>query len=87
MKITIDVDVTPQELRDFLGLPNVEKIQAQLVQNAEKYLKESGAGQYGDLISSAMQPMLAYQQWLQRMMTGTDTKGESKSRGKSAKDE
>ena len=84
MKITVDVDVTPQELRDFLGLPNVEKIQAQLVQNAEKYLKESGAGQYGDLISSAMQPMLAYQQWLQRMMTGGDNR-ENKRDGKSTK--
>ena len=77
MKISIDVDLTPQELRDFLGLPNVEKIQNQLIQNAEKYLKEAGSSQYGDLITTAMQPMLAYQQWLQRMMTGDGSKREN----------
>ena len=71
MKITIEVDMTPQEARDFLGLPNVERIQEQLVTNAEKYLSAGGEGQYEEMISSAMQPMLAYHQWLQRLMTDT----------------
>ena len=75
MKITIDVELTPEELRQFLGLPNVEKLQEQLVKNAEKYLKEAGNGQYGDLIATAMQPMLAYQQWLQRIMNVNPKKG------------
>lgn len=70
MKITVDVDITPEELRRFLGLPNVEKIQQEMVKNAQKYLQESGQAQYKDLVSSAMQPMMAYQSWLQRMMTG-----------------
>lgn len=73
MKISVDVDITPEELRRFLGLPNVEKIQQEMVKNAQKYLKESGQSQYKDIVSSAMQPMMAYQNWLQRMMTGEAT--------------
>ncbi len=77
MKITVDVDITPEELRRFLGLPNVEKIQTELVKNAQKYIKETSQSQYQDLVSSAMQPMMAYQTWLQKMMTG-DTSSRSK---------
>jgi len=69
MKITVDVDITPEELRKFLGLPNVEKIQTELVKNAQKYLKETSQSQYQELVSSAIQPMMAYQSWLQKMMT------------------
>ncbi len=68
MKITVDIDITPEELRQFIGLPNVEKLQEQILQNAQTYLKESGSGQYGELIATAMQPMMAYQQWIQKMM-------------------
>ncbi len=74
MKISVDVDITPEELRRFLGLPNVEKIQTELVKNAQKYLKETGQSQYQELITTAMQPMMAYQTWLQRMMSGDTTK-------------
>lgn len=70
MKINVEVEMTPEEARQFLGLPNVERIQEQLIKNAEQYLNESGANQYSELISTAMQPMLAYQQWLTRMMSG-----------------
>jgi len=71
MKITVDIDITPEELRQFIGLPNVEKLQEQILQNAQTYLKESGSGQYGELIATAMQPMMAYQQWIQKMMGKT----------------
>ena len=73
MKITIDVDLTPEELRSFLGLPNVEKLQQEMVKNAQKYLKDAGASQYSELISGAIQPMMAYQSWVQKMMTGSST--------------
>jgi hypothetical protein len=71
MKITVDIDITPEELRQFIGLPNVEKLQEQILQKAQTYLKESGGGQYGELIATAMQPMMAYQQWIQKMMGKT----------------
>ena len=42
MKITVDIDCTPQEARAFLGLPNIEPMQdellAQLREQLSKYL-------------------------------------------------
>ena len=42
MKITIDIDCTPQELRAFLGLPHIEPMQdaliAQMQERLSKYL-------------------------------------------------
>lgn len=70
MKITVDVDITPEELRSFLGLPNVEKLQEQMLSKAQDYLKDAGQSQYADLVSGAMQPLFAYQNWVQKMMTG-----------------
>jgi hypothetical protein len=80
MKISVDVDITPEELRRFIGLPNVEKIQNEMIKNAQKYLQESGQSQYKELVSSAMQPMMAYQGWLQRMMTGDSASSDKKSK-------
>jgi hypothetical protein len=45
MKITIDIDCTPQEARTFLGLPNVEPMQdalvAQMQERLARYLDAS----------------------------------------------
>jgi hypothetical protein len=42
MKITIDIDCTPQEVRAFLGLPHIEPMQdaliAQMQERLAKYL-------------------------------------------------
>ena len=85
MKITIDVDITPNELRSFLGLPNVEKLQEQMLSNAQKYLKEAGQSQYADMVSGAMQPLFAYQNWVQKMLTGDGTQSKKQSKDKSEK--
>lgn len=77
MKITIDVDITPGELRRFLGLPNVEGLQEEMLKMAQQQLSESGQKALNDMISGAVQPMLAYQQWLQRIMLGQGTDGSS----------
>ena len=84
MKITVDFDVTPEELRQFIGLPNVEKLQAEMLKRAQEYLKDSTQTQYKDLVGSAMQPMMAYQSWLQKMMTGSS---DSTKRKKDKEDE
>ncbi len=77
MKITVDVDITPEELRRFLGLPNVEGLQEEMLKMAQQQLSESGQTILNDMVTGAIQPMLAYQQWLQRMMTGnTSTENE-----------
>jgi hypothetical protein len=38
MKITIDVDCTPEEARRFLGLPDVAPVQAALMQGLQERL-------------------------------------------------
>ena len=36
MKITIDIDCTPQEARSFLGLPDVEPMQQALMKMVQE---------------------------------------------------
>lgn len=40
MKITVDVDCTPQEARAFLGLPNIEPMQEKLVAELQEQLSK-----------------------------------------------
>lgn len=40
MKVTVDIDCTPQEARAFLGLPNVEPMQDQLIQQLQDQLSK-----------------------------------------------
>jgi hypothetical protein len=55
MKITFDIDATPQELRTFFGLPDVETIQKEMMdQIREKMLN----GAEGFDILSLMKPVL-----------------------------
>ena len=49
MKLTIDIDCTPQEARAFLGLPDVQKLQekwlaeieSKILEEAEKFQPEN----------------------------------------------
>ena len=36
MKITVDIDCTPEEARAFLGLPDVRPVQEQLMQDVQE---------------------------------------------------
>jgi len=38
MKVTIDVDITPEGLIRFIGLPDVENLQKGMLNQAHKYL-------------------------------------------------
>lgn len=40
MKLTIDIDCTPQEARSFLGLPDVEALNALIVEEMTTRAKE-----------------------------------------------
>ncbi len=84
MKITIDFDITPEELRQFLGLPNLEGLQEDILEMARKQLTESGQTVFNDFITGAVQPMLAYQQWVQQMMLGKAADDKSKQTDKKA---
>lgn len=41
MKVSIDIDCTPEEARQFLGLPDVAPMQKSLMDTLEKRLTES----------------------------------------------
>ncbi len=41
MKITVDVDLTPEELRRFMGLPDVQGIQQQMLERFTEGLNAS----------------------------------------------
>lgn len=41
MKLTIDVDCTPEEARAFLGLPNVKPMQESLMREVEERLRNN----------------------------------------------
>ena len=40
MKINVTVDCTPKELRDFLGWPDVEPLQREMMENLSKAMGE-----------------------------------------------
>ncbi len=44
MKITVDVDATPEELREFLGMPDVKPIQDEMLSRLREHLKQGGLG-------------------------------------------
>lgn len=41
MKITFDIDCTPEELRDFFGMPTIKPMQEELMKEVEARLRAS----------------------------------------------
>ncbi|SDR53406.1 hypothetical protein SAMN05444161_5481 [Rhizobiales bacterium GAS191] len=39
MKITVDIDCTPAEAREFMGLPDVKRMQAGIMEDLEKMMR------------------------------------------------
>lgn len=56
MKISVDVDVTPEEMRKLLGLPDVEAFQTQILEDIRNRMG-TGADGYDPL--QLMQPYMA----------------------------
>ncbi len=44
MKIKFDIDATPQELRTFFGLPDVESIQKEMLEQIRKKMLDGDEG-------------------------------------------
>lgn len=44
MKLKLDIDVSPEEARQFFGLPEVKPLQDKLMADLEKRLREGMAG-------------------------------------------
>ena len=56
MNISINVDLTPEELRRFLGLPDIKPLQDEMV---EKMREQLSAGAEGLDPAGVMAPMMA----------------------------
>lgn len=61
MKITVDVDCTPEEARAFLGLPDVKPMQEALLKEIKERLSTS---------LTAMQPDEMLRTWLPANLKG-----------------
>ncbi len=44
MKICIDIDATPAEVREFFGLPNLKPLQEGLIDSISEHMKKGTAG-------------------------------------------
>jgi Tfp pilus assembly PilM family ATPase len=92
MKITIDIDCTPQELRAFLGLPHIEPMQdaliAQMQERLAKYLEAMDPEALMKLwLPGGVQGLAQVQErfWNQ-LMSGIAGAGGGTGKGKRAKD-
>ena len=68
MKVTIEIDCTPIEARQFFGLPNVEPVQAKMMERIEQNMAEaidrfSPEALMGNWLSALPQSA----DWMQRM--------------------
>ena len=64
MKITIDIDCSPQEARAFLGLPDVEPLQSALMEKVQSEMMDKLA---------AMDPEAMMQKWMPGGMEGLES--------------
>jgi len=63
MKITIDIDCSPQEARSFLGLPDVEALQTAMMEKIQAQMMEQLA---------TMDPEAMFKQWMPGIGDGAE---------------
>ena len=70
MKLTIEVDCTPEEARSFLGLPDVQALNAQLVEDVQARLTSNMAKLSPDeLLKSWANLGVSVQEQLRKVMS------------------
>lgn len=68
MKITIDIDCTPEEARTFLGLPDVQPMQKALMQQMQDQMSQNLAAMDPEKMMKTWLPLgLENMEQLQRM--------------------
>lgn len=84
MKISIDVDVTPRELREFFGLPDVEPLQAEMMAAIGEKMRSGAEGfDPASLMAASLPAHLRNMEALQRAMWSSFT-GRDKEAGRGA---
>lgn len=71
MKVTVDVDITPEEMRKLFGLPDVEAFQQELMEDIRKRMS-AGVEGYDPLklFQPYMSTTLASWDMFQKMLAG-----------------
>ena len=68
MKVTIEIDFTPIEARQFFGLPNVEHLQAKMMARVEQGMAEAiERFSPGALMGSWLSALSQSSEWMQKM--------------------
>jgi hypothetical protein len=74
MKITVDVDLTPEELRQFMGLPDVQGIQQQMLEQFSQGISSSSE-QRDEFMSNVLAGAMAPWQNFFNMASGMSAPG------------
>ena len=88
MKISVDVDLTPEELRRLFGLPDLTPIQTLVVDRITRQVEKGMdsnllAGITRSIITGGVQSWEAYQNLLSGILTGPRAGEHKKSSGSS----
>ena len=69
MKITVDIDCTPAEARQFMGLPDFEPMQKRALEDIERRMKDS-LDRYSpeSLLTAWMSPGSMNTDWFQDIL-------------------
>lgn len=73
MKITIDIDMTPEELRQFMGLPDVSEVQETIMSKMKESVMDTMSEQGSTdaqkgLVEQSFKAMEAYQDMFKSML-------------------
>lgn len=65
MKISIEIDCTPEEARSFLGLPDVSQVQEAFVEALAENMKQAVSGMDGESLMKSSLPVgkAGWEQW------------------------
>jgi len=80
MKLTIDIDCTPEEARAFFGLPDLAPLQAEMVKELQERMMKTLAGMDAEKLmktwlSSGAQSLEQMQRAFWEQFAGRDAKG------------
>jgi hypothetical protein len=80
MKIKIDIDCTPDEIRDFLGLPDVKKLQEEMLSGLQEQMSQAMSSGDPEALTEAwgalgMKNMESMQKAFWSAMAGTKDEG------------
>ena len=81
MKLTVNVDATPQELREFFGLPNVQPLQEEMMEMLrERMLKGAAEFDPAVLLKPILPPQMQSVETLQKAFWDAFAKASSQAR-------